>query len=175
MSYNIFIDLDETLIASYIVSNPSNSVGERLKQKYEWYEHKCFITYLRPGAREFVNFCVSFFEKKHTFLLTYAISEYTYRIIKGLNIPHFNSTNIFTREDLHRSPPIYTKDTNILIDDKPYNLHLYSGKAPLIGLKGENLLQIDEFYPIANDIIEDTDPEFIRLQQLIKQNYGRKG
>ena len=111
----IYLDLDETLIHSEFIENHylvKNDVFEQGEY------HKGYITFVRPIAWEFIDFCHELVGRENLFILTAASKDYAEDVIKGIGcFDKFNKI-ISSRE---------TEDQNavdefpILVDDFPRN------------------------------------------------------
>lgn len=113
---NIFLDLDETLVLSHRIAT-----YQPVKPEYNPIQFDDrgtpWVTYLRPGALEFVKACA---EIAPTFILTAGNSDFQKRVVALHNL----DIHVFGREDYAKLP---TGDCAILVDD----LHIETCGAQL--------------------------------------------
>lgn len=148
MNKRIFIDLDQTLIHSYpsYEHTALQKFGEKsLYEKGETY-HDGYVTYVRPLAREFVDYCHDMVGIDNVYILTAAKGDYARDVIvRGdLKIP---AKKIHDRDSISYMSKEFHDGYNILVDDLPYYDNYSKLRYLAITNKLEQYINIVEYTP----------------------------
>lgn len=127
----IFVDMDETMIHSYyaqteLSAKTKSDLDRSYKQEVEYFglgENEYYITYLRPGTREFLKWARERFGRQNVLIATAAIHEYAVAINKVLSLG-FEEHQIYSRDRIYQKGHIFYKSGKyFLVDDRDYWEH----------------------------------------------------
>ena len=136
----VFLDLDETLVRTRIVSKNEETKPEDKLLKNE---NSTYITTLRPHAIKFIN---ALKEKANVYIFTNGEQKFQEKVIKLHSLP-IEKNHIFGRENYNKVPQ---SNNFILIDDLEFNTSGVQGKLNALGLNPEYDQKKFEYKPINN-------------------------
>ncbi len=130
------LDADESLINSQFISSPSSKTfmeetyGEiwpYIHIQFDWDEQ--YISFLRPWARELVEFSKNLVGEENVFILSTGIIDYVKEVNSRHNLGVLDQ-NIYGREDIKATEkahdfahPAFIGKNCILIDNENYEYH----------------------------------------------------
>jgi hypothetical protein len=178
----IHLDLDEMLISGKFCAS-DNTAQKKIKacSQFESFTFNTasdlYVVFIRPGAKEFVNWCRDQVGKENLYILTSSTEDYAQRVNKGAKF-NIEPNNIFSRE-FHNNPVEALKDkNNILIDNEDYLFHSCGSVNKcsfLHGLPEKNLIQVDHFtvdFDFKNNAMpvkNSNDDYFMSVKEQVKK------
>ncbi len=156
----IFLDMDDTLIASYYSERPAmtKQIIESFRYDYDYFvmNHNRAgqtVVVIREWAHALVAACKELVGDMNVALLTRSGIGFALPVMRQTHMG-INEDRIYTREDLHYDVPMFKESNNILVDNECYEYHLegpMSKSRFLYGLKRDNLIQVYPFDAMGHE------------------------
>lgn len=138
----VFLDLDETLVKTRIVS-PNEKINP--KDKTFKYDDDSYITTLRPHTIKFIN---SLKTKANVYIFTHGNQKFQQKVIELHNLP-IHKDHLFGRERYNKVPQL---DNFVLVDDLEFNTSGIQHKLNSLGSFPKYDTENFEYKPVNNFI-----------------------